>query len=325
MAHYAVGSLIRDARERQKYSQEELCYGICTTSTLSRIENGVQAPGKKILEGLMQRLGIADPIYNSYLSREEMERYEIEEQLTRCLARKEYARAAKYVDILEERLKESSKREYGIKLEEQYLYFARALICKNQGESAERIQELLLAAIHMTIPEFDGIHIRARLLTFHEISILNNIGCAYHAMGKVWDALRLLFELMEYIEGNAAGDGELSVKYLMILQNLSSWMGQERQYKEALELCQKGIDYCVEYGKMHIFPMLLCNKACALAELGQYEMSKEIFYQSIAIFQAMSQHERAEQIREYAENHYGITVMSFSCDSSVNSKAVVSG
>ena len=177
----------------------------------------------------------------------------------------------------------------------------------------------------MTIPEFDGIHIRARLLTFHEISILNNIGCAYHAMGKVWDALRLLFELMEYIEGNAAGDGELSVKYLMILQNLSSWMGQERQYKEALELCQKGIDYCVEYGKMHIFPMLLCNKACALAELGQYEMSKEIFYQSIAVFQAMSQHERAEQIREYAENHYGITVMSFSCDSSVNSKAVVSG
>ncbi len=53
MAHYAVGSLIRDARERQKYSQEELSYGICTASTLSRIENGVQAPGKRILEALM--------------------------------------------------------------------------------------------------------------------------------------------------------------------------------------------------------------------------------------------------------------------------------
>ena len=74
MAHYAVGSLIREARERQKYSQEELCYGICTPSTLSRIENGVQAPGKKILESLMQRLGIVDRIYNSYLSQEEMER-----------------------------------------------------------------------------------------------------------------------------------------------------------------------------------------------------------------------------------------------------------
>ena len=58
MAYYTVGELIRDARERQKYSQEELSYGICTTSTLSRIENGLQVPGRKILEGLMQRLGL---------------------------------------------------------------------------------------------------------------------------------------------------------------------------------------------------------------------------------------------------------------------------
>lgn len=306
MAHYAVGDMIREARERQKYSQEELCYGICTASTLSRIENGVQVPGKKILEGLMQRLGIVDRIYNSYLSREEMERYEIEEHLTRCLARKEYNHAEEYVNILEIMLKDISRREYGIKLEEQYIRFARILIQKNRGESTQRILEQLLDAIRITIPDFDGMHINARLLTFHEISILNNIGCAYHAMGKVWDALRLLFELKEYIEKHAAHDEELSVKYLMILQNLSSWMGQEGHYEDALELCQKGIDYCVEYGKMHTFPMLLCNKACALAELGQYDMAKQSFYQSIAIFQAMSQHERAEQVRKYAENHYGI-------------------
>ena len=308
MAHYAVGSLIRDTRERQNYSQEEICYGICTASTLSRIENGMQVPGKKILEGLMQRLGIVDRIYNSYLSPEEMERYEIEEQLTRCLARKQYVQAEKCVDILEYKLENASKREYGLKLEEQYIRFARILIRKNRGESTALILEQLLAVIRMTIPDFDGLHIRARLLTFHEISILNNIGCVYHAMGNVWDALRLLFELKEYIEEHAVCGEELSVKYLMILQNLSSWSGQEGHYQEALELCQTGIDYCVEYGKMHTFPMLLCNKACALAELGQYDVSRETFYQSIAVFQAMSQHERAGQVRKYAENHYGIVV-----------------
>lgn len=308
MAHFAVGSLIRETRERQKYSQEELCYGICTASTLSRIENGVQAPGKKILEGLMQRLGIVDRIYNSYLSPEEMERYEIEEHLTRCLARKEYAQAEEYVGLLEQKLEHVQKREYSLKLEEQYVCFARILIGKNRGERAERILEGLLGALRMTIPDFDGVHINARLLTFHEISILNNIGCAYHAMGRVWDALRLLTELKEYIEKHAAGGEELSVKYLMILQNLSSWAGQEGHYQEALELCQRGIDYCVEYGKMHTFPMLLCNKACALAELGQHDVAKETFYQSIAVFQAMSQHERARQVRKYAGSHYGIVV-----------------
>ncbi len=308
MADYAVGSIIRDARERQKYSQEELSFGICTASTLSRIENGVQAPGKKILEALMQRLGIVDRIYNSYLTPEEMERYETEERLTRCLAKKDYGQAKKLVDMLEKKFALISKKEYSLKLEEQYVCFAKVLISKNQGECVQSVLEQLMEAIRMTIPDFDGIHIRARLLTFHEISILNNIGCAYHAAGNVCGALRLLFELKEYIEEHAFGGQELSVKYLMILQNLSSWLGQEGQHREALELCQRGIDYCIEYGKLHTFPMLLCNKACALAELGHNDVSKDNFYQSVAIFQAMGQRERAEQVRKYAKNCYGIKV-----------------
>ena len=56
---------------------------------------------------------------------------------------------------------------------------------------------------------------------------------------------------------------------------------------------------------MHTFPMLLCNKACALAELGQIEMSKEVFEQSTAIFQAVGQRESAELVKEYAR-YYGI-------------------
>ncbi len=87
MAYYTVGDRIRDMRERQKYSQEELSYGICTPSTLSRIENGLQVPGKKILEGLMQRLGIGDGMDVVYLSREELERYELERRLVRSLGR----------------------------------------------------------------------------------------------------------------------------------------------------------------------------------------------------------------------------------------------
>lgn len=308
MADYAIGSLIRNARERQKYSQEELSYGICTASTLSRIENGLQAPGKKILEALMQRLGIVDRIYNSYLTPEEMERYEAEEQLTRCLAKKDYEQAQQLVETLEAQLSQASGKGYSLKMEQQYICFAKILISKNKGESAGCILEQLLGAIRMTLPDFDGVHIRARLLTFHEITILNNIGCAYHAAGDVWSALRLLFDLKEYIEEHTANGQELSVKYLMILQNLSSWLGQEGHHREALKLCQKGIDFCIEYGKMHTFPMLLCNKACALAELGHNDVSKEIFYQSVAVFQATGQRECAGQVRKYAEDRYGIKV-----------------
>ena len=36
---YTVGAIIKNEREKHKISQEELCFGICAVSTLSRIEH----------------------------------------------------------------------------------------------------------------------------------------------------------------------------------------------------------------------------------------------------------------------------------------------
>ena len=308
MAYYTIGELIREARERQNYSQEELCYGICTASTLSRIENGQQVPGKKILEGLMQRLGAADRLFHVYANKEERERYELEQQLARSLGDRDYGQAESLVSYMKKRIAKNPGKPSCRNMEEQYLAFATILIQKQKGKSAGWVLKGLLDAIHMTIPDFDGIHIKSKLLTYHEIAILNNIGCAYHSLGRVMDAVQLLLGLKEYMEQHNLGSVEMSLKYPMVLQNLSSWLGQEGMYQDALALCQAGIDYCIKYGKLHTFPMLLCNKACALAELGQYDMSKDNFVKSIAIFQAINQQEHAEKVKAYASTHYGITV-----------------
>lgn len=307
MAYDTIGDLLRDARERQNYSQEEVCYGICTSSTLSRIENGLQAPGKKLLEGLMERLGIGNLNTDISFTKKEAERYQLAQELVRCFGKQDYQRAQRIVKELEEKLRTVSGRESGIKMEQQYLCFAKALIEKNYGEQPEKVLKHLLKAISMTLPDFDGMHIYTRLLSSQEISILNNIGCIYHEMDRLWDAIRLLMELKEYMEKHSLENHQTSVKYPMILQNLSSWMGQEGYYRDALKLCQKGIDFCIEYGKMHTFPMLLYNKACALAELGQVGLSVEFFYESAVIYQAMGQREHAEQVRNNAKI-YGIEI-----------------
>ncbi|WP_075717340.1 helix-turn-helix domain-containing protein [Roseburia sp. 499] len=57
---YEIGSFIHDLRVERGYSQEELCYGICSTGNLSKIENGIRMPNRKTIEALMQRLGCED-------------------------------------------------------------------------------------------------------------------------------------------------------------------------------------------------------------------------------------------------------------------------
>ena len=305
MAYYTVGELIRDARERQGYSQEELGYGICTTSTLSRIENGLQVPGRKILEGLLQRLGMTERAEGMYFSQREREQWELEQKLARSLRKEDFEQAEKIVDCMERNIRKSSGKTYRLKTEEQYLSFARVMIGKHRGEPLEWVLQELLHTIHMTMPEFDG-HIHDRLLTCHEIAILYSIGCICHSMGRLWDSLQLLSELKEYMERRNPDSEEMSVRYLMVIQKMSSWLYQAGMFEDALACCQTGIEHCMEYGKLHTLPALLHCKACGLAELGQYDRSEQYFFQSIALFQMMNQRERAEEVREYARLHYGL-------------------
>ena len=74
MAKYTIGTIIYENRVRRKITQEELSYGVCTPATLSKIENGIQMPRRKIFEALMQRLGLQTQYYFVPLSSEEMER-----------------------------------------------------------------------------------------------------------------------------------------------------------------------------------------------------------------------------------------------------------
>ena len=53
-----IGALLRMERMKQEKSQREICYGICVSSYLSKIEKGSVHPDGSILEKLFQKLGI---------------------------------------------------------------------------------------------------------------------------------------------------------------------------------------------------------------------------------------------------------------------------
>lgn len=310
MANYTIGEILREVREREKYSQEELSFGICTPSTLSRIENGVQIPGRRILEALTQRLGITDTVYTTYMGKEELELYENGKRLMRSISTCNYSAARQLAAAVEQEIQKLSGRGYRLHMEQQYVLFAKAVLRKKEKKDRQKVLELFLEALSVTMPDFDGIHIKNRLLTFQEISILNNIGCMYHEMGKQIEAFQIMFGLKEYMEHHVKDEEEKARKYPMILQNITTWLGQAGSYEEALRFCQEGLDYCIEHGKLQVFPMLLYNKAAMLAELGRSDMSRQCFIQTIAIFHAVNQHQRAEDIRSYANKEYHMNLQS---------------
>ena len=55
MSDYCMGEIIKKNRKRHNLTQEDLAFGICSVSTLSRIENGLETPERATFERIVAR------------------------------------------------------------------------------------------------------------------------------------------------------------------------------------------------------------------------------------------------------------------------------
>lgn len=301
MAVYVVGDFLRETRLRKGYTQEEVSYGICTTASLSRIENGAQKPGRLILEKLFERLGTENNLFNSFVSKEEMELYLEIQTLIRNVTDGDLQRIEEQIDIVDKLTKNTSE------LERQSLFWAKGeLATQKYGNDCEAM-DCFMKAVQITLPDFDGKNpLRNHLLTFDEITIINSIAVRHGENGDLLTAIQLDMWLKEYME-NKIIDGRMkTAKYPMILYNLSYWLGEENCHNEALKMAEQGVDFCVKYGNLPAFPILMFNQGAALAELERYDEAKKCFLQSITIFEAMKKPSQVQTAIDWCREHYKI-------------------
>lgn len=174
MAVYVVGDFLRETRLRKGYTQEEVSYGICTPASLSRIENGAQKPGRLILEKLFERLGTENNLFNSFVSREEMELYIEIQTLIRNVTDEDIEKIEEQINVVEKLVKNTSE------LEHQCLFWAKGKLAAQKDSNNYEAMNWLMRAIRITLPDFNGkTPLRNHLLTFDEITIINSIAVRY--------------------------------------------------------------------------------------------------------------------------------------------------
>ncbi len=302
MAVYVVGDFLRETRIRKGYTQEEVSYGICTTASLSRIENGAQKPGRLILEKLFERLGTENNLFNSFVSREEMELYSAIQNLIRDITDEDVTKLKEHISLVENLATDASE------LEHQCLYFAKGELARQKDKDDKKAMEMYMKAIHITLPDFDGKSpLRNNLLTFDEIMIINSISILYSNDEKnIMNAIHLDMWLKEYME-NKIVDGKMkTAKYPMILYNLSCWLGVENCHAEALKMAEQGINFCIEYGNLAFFPLLILNKGVALAELNQLDEAKQYLHQAVTVLSAVKRMDLVKIVNDWCGLQYHI-------------------
>ena len=298
MAVYVVGDFLRETRLRKGYTQEEVSYGICTPASLSRIENGAQKPGRLILEKLFERLGTENNLFNSFVSREEMELYIEIQTLIRNVTDEDIEKIEEQINVVEKLVKNTSE------LEHQCLFWAKGKLAAQKDSNNYEAMNWLMRAIRITLPDFNGkTPLRNHLLIFDEITIINSIAVRYAENGELLVAIQLDMWLKEYMESKIVDAKIKTTKYPMILYNLSCWFEDEQCYKEELKMADQGIEFCVKYGNLAAFPRLVLNKGVALTKLGDNVSARKYLHQAITIFDAMQKDNTVQHIIAWCKDN----------------------
>ena len=273
MAWYKVGDYIHDVRKKRGITQEELAFGICSTGTLSRIENNSQVPTVRTYSALMERLGEAPHLFSVFTNVEEIRSYKMSRKILRKLVNHRMSEVDELLADYGEGIGEKNP------LALQFTLYAKAICRAKRREDPKQICLELHKALQITMQEdvCFGSFQKKRILTFDEILIWNNIAVQYKRMGEVKKAMRVLFVLKEYLDTHISEDEDKAGLYPVIVCNLAKWMNEAEKYDEAEENCLRGITLCLECGKLVPLPYLFYQKAISHAKRGEYKKARECF------------------------------------------------
>ena len=293
MEVYRVGRIIQEERNRRHIAQDDLCDGICSISTLSRIENGTQKPTLKVEKALLERLGCSTENLTFYAGEDEVKKHELEIELTRL---------AMHRDSVEEKLALYKKLVKGKKMshmEKQFILMIEAMHGSYSGEwDLTRVQEQLEEALRLTIPQFIENELgRIKLMSLTEITILNNLGIVKHKQKRNMEAIRIWYYLLNYLEKSGLSVDTVGKKYPVMLVNLTKIVSEMNSFDEALELSGKGIAFCKKYHRMVGLTEFYYYKAVAHANLGHLEDAKECYKYAICLAKIIDREDMANQIQ----------------------------
>lgn len=194
MENFFLGEYIKQRREALGLTQKQVCEGICTPVTLSRIENGTQTPSRTRINAILQRLGLPDDRYISLLSKNELKIEALKKGIVACNGTERVKEGREKLAKLEE------MEEAKDPLVRQFILRSRVLLGSLDGSCPpEKRIEILLKAIQLTVPDFALDRIEQYLYTKDEIKIINQIGIAYSDDGQNKKAAEIYAQLLRYV------------------------------------------------------------------------------------------------------------------------------
>lgn len=254
MSNYNVGTVIRLTRQALNMSQEKLCENICSVQTLSRIENGRTSVKESVYEQLMERMGRNGSKNFSVLSVDDYDMLEIMNEADVALAKHDYIKLEKCVNILKSNTNSEFKEN---EIAKQYL--GRKELAVNfylKRISNEEYLDGLICFMRLTMPNFEILIDKEFPFFLEEVQLLMNISNRYIYMKKYKEALKIIEMLIRSLNLNyMCLEDTIKIKFLLMFNQAKSY-GELGEHLKAILICEKAMKDANKYKNSFVSPSI---------------------------------------------------------------------
>ena len=252
MEESTLGNALRFYKEKYNLNQEDICYGICSVPTYSRIENGHKVRDSIMSCSLLGRAGINLSRFEVFLDNQDFERYKARVRLYAMARNGRYEEA---LNNIEKYQKYEGVMTDSLPLHEQFCIMCKTLAFYNGKGMTDKLIPLAEEGLNITAPDIDG------LMNPTEINLASIVALKHE------DAVRTLLVLAEKVEKYFYGRDKEDLSadlYLKIVERLV----KEKRYSDALFYIEKCSNIIREGKGIHTLGRLLIHQG-----LIQYELN----------------------------------------------------
>jgi len=308
-----LGEIIRKNRVAQRLSQEKLCEGICDPGTLSRIENGTRVPTRERAVALLQRLGLSADRYYMLLNKYDAEIDSLQTALVRYNIQYERAQAENKPAIKLQAQEQLRKLEETVKKDDlytqQFILRTKALLGRSTGGdySPEERLELLMDAIHLTLPSFRLEKISEFRYSFEEIKIIVQIATTYRKADQLKESVSILAALYDYVMEHNQHMLESAGKIPLVSYNYALELGQIERFDDAIKIAETGYQACVNHGTYQLLPGFIHILAECYHFVGEDAKSADFYKRAYYLYELLGNGRDLQILVDEAKKYVGLT------------------
>ena len=244
--------MLRDIRKNQGISQGEV--QSCTQGSLSRIENGKQAPSKRHVMEIAEELGVNKSYYISRVQSEDYDLYELCHWKNQANFHREWERSLELLDKLEAAL------DMSIPINWQYIEVSKVLWKKREKiiepEMALKQLEVILG---YTMPDY--CEKKLRIPSREEFIILNQMAVLMELKKKIENGLKLHKFILNIFQDSRVDEQYHTNSMLLLYMDYGEMLETIGELELAEEMDVKGIQLDIWCGSIDIVGKILANLA----------------------------------------------------------------